>query len=550
MSLFAQEKIAITMGADHEGGLEFVKEQNAHANKALKESGYKVSSFFGDQEKAKSYSKKIGAYASPFTLKNVQKKLEQIYSKPCSERPEKLMLNFVAHGSRNGKDARTGKPVPRHSVNGVKKNADGSFKKQRIYADQFAKIIKNQQAKDPGCEKPKLAIFDHSCKSGASTSVFKGLGCVMTSTSAYNSTSNDFILQTFDRMRAKGGSSMADLHLDLLVNQDVTLVNIDYKDGKTVLEKIYHNTNQISGCGDEDEVHYGAFANKDEIAPQCQEYVPLFSETRDAEIETVRKVVTKLRFDGELDKQTLAKVAGVDSSKVPEASELSSKLDELIEEDKVEIDKMKPLAIEESKLMGHPDIQKSMSCEMRSGKGSRSTDYSNSTAAKNIGQTVCKALYKDARAVKTCAASSGYKRINLEIKDLFRLQREQSIYPTKRSKGYLQIEMAKSGKDHSMGAKSNISYDILKSTVKECLKKLENNGTSAQKKALTFFNKNYKKEAATCSSNTIGCHKEKAEKRAIEIKKYLSYARGYSFLSCQGKLKKPDDLKACEDFKI
>lgn len=538
------------MGADHEGGSQFVKEQNAHAYKALKASGYKVSSFFGDEGKAKSYSKKIGSYASPFSLSNVQKKLENIYSKPCSERPDSLMLNFVAHGSRNGKDARTGKNIARHSVNGVKKETDGSYKKQRIYADQFAKLIKKQKEKDPGCEKPQLAILDHSCKSGASTSVFKGLGCVMTSTSAFNSTSNKFILDTFDRMKASSGKSMADLHLDLLVNQDVKLVNIDYKDGRTVLQKVYNNTNQISGCGDEDEVSYGAFANKKEFAPQCQEFVPLFSDTRDAEIETVRKVVTKLRYDGDLDKETLAKVAGVDSSKVPRASELKTKLDQLIERDKSEIDKMKPLAMEESKLMGHPDIQKSVSCDMRSGSGSRSTDYSNSTASKNVGQTVCKALYQDPRAARTCAASSGHKRINLEIKDLFRLQREQSIYPTKRSKGYLQIEMAKSGKDHSMGAKSNISYDILKSTVKECLKKLGSSGTTAQKKALAFFNKNYKKEALTCSSNTIGCHKEKAEKRAEDIKKYLSYARGYSFLSCKAKLKKSDDLKACEDYKI
>ena len=83
MSLYSQEKIAITMGADHEGGTQFVKEQNAHAYKSLKESGYKVSSFFGDEGKAKNYSKKIGGYTSPFSLKNVQKKLEQIYSKPC-----------------------------------------------------------------------------------------------------------------------------------------------------------------------------------------------------------------------------------------------------------------------------------------------------------------------------------------------------------------------------------------------------------------------------------------------------------------------------------
>lgn len=540
------------MGADHEGGKQFVMEQNVHAYKALKSSGYKVSSFFGDEEKAQTYSKKVGGYARPFTLKNVQAKLEQVYSKPCSDRPKQLMLNFVAHGSRNGIDARTKKPTPRHSVNGVKKASDGSYQKQRIYADQFAGLIKKMQSKDPKCEFPKLAIFDHSCKSGASTSVFKGLGCVLTSTSAHNSTSDEFIKDSFDRMSKSPGKSMADLHLDLLVNQDLKLVNIDYQDGKTILNKVFNNTNQISGCGDEDKMNYGLHAKKgDEIFnPQCQEFVPLLSETRDVEIQTVKEVVTKLRLDENLDAKTLAKVAGVDFEKVPKANELSTKLDQLIKEDQIEIEKMSPLAKKESKLMSHQDIQKSMSCNMRSGNSSRSTDYSNSTAAKNVANTICKALYQDSRAVRDCTASASNKRINLEIKDLFRLQREHSIFPTKRSKGYLQIEMAKSGKAFSMGAKGNISYDILKATVNECLKKMKNVGSQPQKDALAFFEKNYKKEASTCSGESISCHKEKAEKRALEIKRYLSYARGYSFLSCQGKLKKSDDLKACEDYKI
>lgn len=565
LSVFAQEKVAITMGADHEGGTQFVKEQNIHARKVLIESGYKVSSFFGDAKKAKEFGTATKSYTRPFSLENVQKKLDLIYSKPCSERPKQLMINFVAHGSRNGKDAKTKKSIPRHSVNGVKKSSDGTYKKRRIYADEFANAIKKQKRKEPNCEFPKLAIFDHSCKSGASTSVFKGLGCVMTSTSAFNSAGAVFIHDTFDNMKKKRGSSMSDLHLDMLVNQDVSLVNIDYKDGKKVLQKVYNDTNQISGCGDGNQVNYGAYAKETskKVAPMCQEFVPMFQVTRDSEIDSVRNVVKRLRFDGELDKSALASVAGVDKSKVPESSELSQKLDELIEEDKNEIDKMSSIAIEESKLMGHPDVMKNRVCSLSSAKGRSSHLFSNTDTSKKMALTLCRAIYdprkegdvtkeedKISRKARNCAAGFNSKKVLVDVKDLFRLKREQDIYQTKRSIGHMKMNLHKRGEKYGLGSRVRSTYEILTSTVNKCLKSMGSSGTDAQKKALKFFNENYKKEIATCTTETIGCHKAKAEKRSDEIKQYLSYARGYSFLSCKAKLKKSDDLKACEDYKI
>ncbi len=553
------------MGADHEGGAQFVKEQNIHARKALIESGYKVSSFFGDDTKAKEFGKATKSYTKPFTLEGVQKRLGMVYSKPCSERPRQLMINFVAHGSRNGKDPKTKKSIPRHSVNGVKKSSDGSYSKRRIYADEFANILKKQKGRDPGCEFPKLAIFDHSCKSGASTSVFKGLGCVMTSTSAFNSAGADFIHDTFDKMKEKKGSSMSDLHLDMLVNQEVKLVNIDYKEGKTILQKVYNDTNQISGCGDQNQVNYGSYTKETskKINPICQEYVPMLNITRDAEIETVRKVVTRLRFDGEVDKEVLATVAGVDKSKVPDSSELSQKLDELIEEDKNEIDKMAPLAMEESKLMGHPDIMKEKGCSLSPGKARSSHLYSTTDAAKKMALTLCRAVYDPpsdelkseeedqiSRKARACASGFNSKKILIDVKDLFRLRREQTIFQTKRIKGNLKISLHKRGAKYGLGSRAGSTYDILTSTVNSCLKKMASTGTEAQKKALKFFNANYKKETESCTAETIGCHKAKAEKRSKKIKQYLSFARGYSFLSCKAKLKKSDDLKACDDYKI
>ncbi len=547
----AQEKWAITVGADHDGGKEFVKAQNIRAHNSLKEAGYKVRSLFGDEAKAKEFSKTTKSYTKPFTEENLKKSIASVYERPCSERPSQLMINFVAHGSRNGTDPKTKKSIPRHSINGLQKVSDGTHEKKRIYVDNLASFLKKQKAKDSTCDRPKLAIIDHSCKSGASTSVFSGLGCVLTSTSSHNSASTEYIHETFERMKNSKGKSLADLHLDMLVNQEVSLVNIDYKDGKTLLQKIYNDTNQISGCGDENQVNYSGY-NKHtskKYAPICQEYVAVLAELRNAEIGTLDKIVSKLRIDSGVDKEELAKAAGVEASGLPNADGLKENLKELIAEDEAEFDKITPLAMEESKLMGHEDLRKGLRCQLKTGPRSR-TSISNSDLADKMGKTICEALYSDERKVRNCSASSRNKVVGIDLKELLALKRDHKVYPSKRAKGYMQIKLSDAGKPRGLGARSNSSYEVLNETVSDCVKKYEVNGTDAQKEAIAFFNKNYKKTNADCSENTIACHKEKADARAKKIKKQLSYARGYAYLSCKAKLKNSDDLKACEEFKI
>tara|TARA_Y100000590_G_scaffold459130_1_gene615396 strand:+ start:42458 stop:44152 length:1695 start_codon:yes stop_codon:yes gene_type:complete len=548
---FAQDKWAITVGADHEGGKEFVKAQNIRAHNSLKEAGYKVRSLFGNEAKAKEFSKSTKSYTRPFTEENLKKSIAAVYEKPCHDRPSQLMINFVAHGSRNGTDPKTKKSIPRHSINGVEKTGEGSYGGKRIYVDNLASFLKKQRAKDSSCDKPKLAIIDHSCKSGASTNVFKGLGCVLTSTSSHNSASTEYIHETFEKMKQSKGQSLADLHLDMLVNQEVSLVNIDYKDGKTLLQKIYNDTNQISGCGDEEQVNYSGYSKhtSKKYAPLCQEYVAVLAELRGAEIGVLNKIVSKLRIDAGVDKSELAKAAGVEAASLPDSEALKQNLEELIEEDAAEFDKITPLAMEESKLMNHEDLRKGLRCGLKTGPRTRSS-ISNSDLAEKMGKTLCHSLYSDERKIRNCSASSRNKVVGIDLKDLLQIKRDHKVYPSKRAKGYLQKRLSDSGKPRGLGARSNSSYEILNETVSSCLKKYGESGTDAQKAAIAFFNKNYKKTDASCSENTIACHKAKADERAKKIKKQLSYARGYAFLSCKAKLKNSEDLKACEDFKI
>lgn len=542
------KKIALTVGADHEGGAKFVQEQNVHARKMLKDSGYVVKSLFGNEKTAKDFSTDSGSYSRPFTYDNLKKSIEFIYNKPCSERPEQFMLNFVAHGSRNYYDPKTKQSYARHSINGV--GADQ--KSERIYADQIAKLLKQKRSEDSGCDKPKLAIMDYSCKSGASTDVFKGLGCVMTSTGAFSSAHSEYINNAFSHLKDNKGKSLADLHLDLLINQEPKLVNIDYKDGATVLQRIYDDTNQISGCGDEKQVNFAKYSKyqNEEFRPVCQSNIGVLTEKRDKEIETVEEIVSKLKIDSGADKATLAKIAKVDPANIPEPEGLKQKLEELISNDEAEFDKIGPLVTEESKIMSDPALNTPVHCSFASSHSSSRSYYADSARSENLAKTLCKTIYQDERKANKCALSYRSKGMQIAVSDILQFERENKIYGGERKLRKVSYELSKSGKPYGLSARSRSTYDILSSTISNCIKKVEQSGNEAQKNAVSFFKSNYKKVDANCSENTIACHRAKAVERADNIKKILSYARGYAFLSCQAKLKKSDDLKACEDFKI
>jgi len=556
-------KVAFVLGDDHPTGPQFLYDNNVEAFNTLKDSGYSVNSFFGNTQRAQKLAKDANnPRAKALSLKNINDSISKIYDLPCEKRPKQLLLNFVAHGSRNGRGGTN------HSINTSVIDSNGKIESKRIYVEDIADHLRDQKRKNTSCPYPKVGLIDYSCKSGGSVDVFKDLGCTLTTTSSYNATKVVSMPETFKKIKDNKGKSLRDLHLDMLLNRSYDLVEENYGGDKTTLEKMFDNSNQISGCSDENKINYAANSDYGKFisTPSCQSTIGILKARRESEIDTISSIVSKLNLKSGVDKAEMANIMKIDPSSIPNSEELSQKLNQLIEEDEAEFNKLSPLLEKESQMIASLS-ESPVSCELKT----VSKGFTNMTDRKlrdpnqveKVYEQICFALFpydvqadkkrrkkmesagkkyyalKDKRDSQKCSLSYRSKRLYIEPAKLIKYHKENIIQKNVRK------ELGQYKKLSQVGVDSNHGQylEILNETVSSCIKD--------HPKDFAQYNANYKEAKDGCTQNTISCHMLKAAKREEEIKRHLAFARGYQFLKCEKSIKdKSDDLKACADFEI
>ena len=562
-SLAQVGKVAFVLGDDHPTGPQFLYDNNIEAFNTLKDSGYSVNSFFGNTQRAQKLAKEANnPRAKALSLENINDSISKIYNLPCEKRPKQLLLNFVAHGSRNGRGGKN------HSINTSVIDSSGKVTSKRIYVEDIANHIKKQKNKNKSCSYPQIALIDYSCKSGGSLDAFEGLGCTLTTTSSYNATKVASMPETFKKIKANKGKSLRDLHLDMLLNRSYDLVEENYGGEKTTLEKMFDNSNQISGCSDEDKIDYASNSDygKFKSTPSCQTTIGILEAKRESEIDTISSIVSKLNLKSGADKTQMAKIMNIEPSSIPNSEELAQKLNQLIEEDEAEFNKLRPLLEKESQMVANLS-QTPVSCKLKT----VSRGFTNMTdrklrdpkQAQKVYEQICFALFpydvqadkerkkkmessgkkyyalKDKRESQKCSLSYRSEKLYIEPAKLIKYHKENIVQKNVRK------ELGQYKKLSQIGVNSNHGeyLEILNETVSSCIKD--------HPKDFSQYSANYKAAQEGCTQETISCHLLKASKREEQIKRHLAYARGYQFLKCEKRLKEQsDDLKACAEFEI
>lgn len=557
INIFSQEsipnKLALVIGDDCKSDQNMAK-YGADTAKALKARGYKVSNLYGSKSRAQQMSseflKDTNIKTQELSLDSIKESLNEVYSQNCENRPEQLMLNFVAHGSYNGGNhtlcTRDGQdPIPVRFI---------------------ANHVKSLQAKSPDCIKPLLAVVDTSCKSGGSIKEFEGLGCTLTTTSTYNQTNFGFIKNYIDKIKTdKKMKNMSDLHLDLLLNRDYELLEKDYDNGKTILNRLFDNANQIAGCYDEDKADFNIALNKNLVqnySPTCEDPVAILNLRREKEITEIEKIVKKLNLNMGIDRSTIARIKETDASKIPSSENLISELDSLIKEDQTQSEKLNQALLKEAELMTNPELKNMSPCKLTLPKTSKhvlNDDLkkldriisSNTSPYPEQKISIVKALchiHTNKENFSRCVKneSSGY--LNIGYAELMRLEKSYNLLQSD-AKDDQALKIINTTKKENLNVNIPVLLELYKETVSECVNKAKASSNTPIKNAANFVRDQYQVDEKNCQDQ-IGCQIVKANNREKKIKNYLGTARAYFFLQCRDQFNKNDDLKTCDDFRL
>lgn len=577
--------MALVVGGDcHEkpGKNDRMFKLNSKMTNILNEKGYDVYNVYGNsKDRAQDFvNANSGAHVKPVSMESIKSYLDNAYAAGCEARPDKLMLNFVTHGMHNN---------GKHSLcPGVDDN--GNI--EHLEVSKIASHLKKLQNFDPNCKRPVVTIIDHSCKSGGSISPFEGLGCTITAAGVDTKSSDDFTNQIMDNISNSNGKSMSDLHMDILLNRDYSLYDTHYvgdvhkndekikndkslsslRNGDYYLHRHFKNSNQVSGCYDEignnsQEISPDRKKGKFNFVPICQNSIGILEKKRELEFENIEQIIANYNLKAGLDKQAIAKSMGVDPSKVTDADKISSKIDEVLKDDKSQMKKISPLLQEESDLLSDSDLNKSTGCRLvgpikPNAKFSSKDKSSFSKLAKypkgdflvrrkNMMKAMCDLIYdKGSRAHGNC--SVGFKTSTFKIKqaDIIRLQKDINLLDDNFIQHKMKTDLEMSKNQTQIGLNSEPLLEIFKSTVASCFNRLKKNSNPVVSAAANFVAKNYKKSKASCKDGSISCHMAHARAREKEVKKNFAMARAYFFLRCKQSFNKNDDLKSCDQFKI
>jgi len=585
-------KVAFVMGDDcHEKKTmeNKVVKVAAKAASAYKNKGYKVLSMYGSAERSAAVNKELiktpGVGSRALTQANIEKYIESEYKKPCGERADELMLNFVAHGSYNGGN---------HSIcGGGSASTDGGRRKNQIYVKDVAAKIKALQIADKCPNKIKIAVVDFSCKSGGSVKAFKGLGCTLAMTSSLNSANRKVLDKYVESINSPAGTKMSDIHLDLLVNREYDLVK-EKKDkanpGKTLIERTFDNANQIGGCSDQ---QFGNINAHNKVTPMCRTAFGVLDAKRKAEYKTIQNILKGLKLKSDIDKSSIAKAMDKPLSEIPAADQLDEKVNELIQKDTIATNKLKNLIAEESHLLSHPIMDKPLTCKFNANalvdpnfkKVFSPTNEDQYKVSMMILEDMCLSLYPvperitdgdtnnsaEVLAAKNkCKPGKSGSIINIKTKGLkltvaemirldkkFNYQMNKDTYADLKDNTFSSLKRLRKstvGKKHVMTLKRNNLRDAYLSTLSKCMKKAETLGNEDVSKAVAFVKKNYVGGTKQCENgqnkNKLVCGIKAMEDRSDNIKQYLGMARGYYFLQCKGNINRSNDLKACDEFAI
>lgn len=545
--LLAQDKIAIIVGDDFKGDTH-MEGLGVRTAKALNKKGYKTLNLYGNEKRASEIANEHSVDTKPFTLNNLKNELDKIYQSDCSSRPAQLMLNLVTHGSYNGGN---------HILN--TRDEIGPTPVRSI-----ASHIKKIKGNDPGCDRPKLAIIDTSCKSGGSIKEFKGLGCVLTTTSTYNQTSLGFTEELIKKISGNQKiNNLSDLHMDLLLNRDYELLEREYVDGKTIMKRLFDNSNQIAGCYEEDEGDFNVGLNnklKLPFSATCEDPVSVLSLRREKEISEIERIIKNLNFSKELDKNQIAKIWNKDLSKFPGPLEIKNKINELVEEDKSKNTIMEQILQKEKELLSHPDLDKSAVCRLQVPSGTNRADANklNNIFSKNtspfaeqkeaIAKTLCH-VHSTPDNFGDCAKYASRGALNISFGELFKLKKDFDYLLN----NFREIEANKAIAENRRLKNIDVNVPALLKTyqkvINSCFEQSKNSDNSNIANAAKFIEKQYGINKSDCQDELI-CHIEKANLREQKLKNYFALARAYYYLQCKEKFDASSDLKACEDYSL
>jgi len=570
-NVFAQatnsKDVALVIGGDcheYEDADNMVALRAIKASQRLKRQGFDVKTLYGKEDnRANQISTKLkssGIIAEKASLETIKNQLSEVYNKDCAQRPKKLMLNFMAHGSANGPTGATNHSI---CVGHSKNRLDN-----QIYMRDIAKqitLLKNKKK----CAFPKIGIVDCSCKSGGSLKEFKNLGCTISMAGDRTTATSSLIDKYLDGLKSKKEKSLSDIHLDLLLNREYRIYKSDKDDdvnGKYVLESMFKNSNQISMC--EDQVKGRLNITKPHETLTCSNPVELLEKKRELEFEQVEAIVKRLRVYNKSDKQTIANAMGKDLTDVPDPAELSSEISKIITEDQKESSIVKGVLLEESKIMNsistakvvycRPNVSSIENTKLKSALTIPLKDANYKRPQLLIAKKLCiaseSAIYADDLKIKSNCSDSKYLSKKYDPNGgfvfskglLLKLYRDLNLAQEKESVSVF--------RDSSTNISNYPKTEVMKAyknLISSCVEK-ESKKDESFGKVASFLKSNFMKSKNKCSVNpdSILCIKQKSEEREKEIKSYLGMARAYYFLDCKSRFKDTASIKSCNNFKI
>ncbi len=579
MSSYAFDKVAFVIGDDcHETKnlTNKVVKTAINVSESLGEKGFRVITMYGDEaraqelkEKALSASKNVTT--TSVSLEKVKNNITRAYEMDCDKRPKELMLNFIAHGSANFDGSGSN-----HSICAGNASASGGKRKNQIYMRDIAEQIKALASKDRCENKMKVGFVDCSCKSGGSLKEFEGLGCSLSMTSENNKSDLKLIDEYSDKLKDKKEMSLSDIHLGLLVNRDYDLYTeeVDEASGKTYLENHFNNSNQISGCYDQDIAKVNAISAKEE--PACRTPLSILEKKKELEFEKIEQIIKRLNLglNSNPEKDKIATLMGLQASEVPESDKISNIVNDLIQKDKEYTELSRPFVEKESAVMSNTALNTTFDCEL---DATSFADQNISNALKSPGgspakvkrfeevsQGICLSLHSDVydkeSAQKKCVLGKGYsaRGLKLSLSEVLKIQKNLNLLDSERSKRLvkrntyeIQRAFRSSGETLNFEEVKN-SYS---KTISQCLKKIEKLAKEKEVKpaldAIAFVNSTYAgQEDCKVSHNTFKCIEQKQKLNEAQVKRYFGMARGFYFLNCKNSFNSNSDVAACDDFKI